>query len=235
MRSTPLDPLLDQARKHWLAALWLILITTGLRRGEALAIAWSDLDMTSGVLRVRRTLQRIKGQLVFGEPKTPRSRRTLTLTAVCLNALRQHRTITAEQASAIYDPLPHQPGDLIFTTRTGRAIDPRSVNRALASLCRRAGIDPARVHDLRHTAASLLLADGASPREIMELLGHGITMNIYAHVLDASKRALANRMDELFTGDRDDRCHPEMSEGVPMISTPLLASVGTTGLEPAPP
>jgi integrase len=106
------------------------------------------------------------------------------------------------------DPLPHQLPDLIFTTRTGRPIDPRSINKAFERLLKRAAINPSWVHDLRHTCASLLLLDGASDREVMELLGHSstnITMNIYAHVLDESKRRLAARMDGLL-GETDVNC-----------------------------
>jgi integrase len=91
---------------------------------------------------------------------------------------------------------------LIFTTRSGRPIDPQSINKAFARLLKRAAINPSRVHDLRHTCASLLLLDGVSDREVMELLGHSsthITMNIYAHVLDESKRRLAARIDSLFS------------------------------------
>jgi integrase len=82
-----------------------------------------------------------------------------------------------------------------------RPIDPRSLNKAFDRLLNRAGLTHARIHDLRHTCASLLLHEGASEREIMELLGHSsinITMNTYAHVLDDAKRRLADRMDNLF-------------------------------------
>lgn len=84
---------------------------------------------------------------------------------------------------------------------SGQPIDPRSVNRAFDRLLTKAEVPHSRVHDLRHTCATLLLAEGASDREVMELLGHssiGITMNTYAHVLDDSKRRMASRMDGLF-------------------------------------
>lgn len=204
---TPMEPrharrFLEHANKHWLCALWLIYLATGLRRGEALGLAWSDINLATGELRVRRTVQRIKGQIVFGEPKTSRSRRTLHLPTVCIEALKRHRQIVADRASAHENPLPDQPKDLIFVTRTGRVIDPRSINRAFDALLKRAQIDHLRVHDLRHTCATFLMMEGSSGREVMEQLGHssiGITMNVYGHVLNDAKREMASRMNRLLS------------------------------------
>ena len=138
----------------------------------------------------------------YGEPESRRSKRGVRLPAACVAALRRHRVISAERADlAHWASLPDQPANLVFTTKTGRPIDPRSINKALDRLLVRAGLTHARVHDLRHTCATLLLHEGASDREVMELLGHSsinITMNIYAHVLDDAKRKLADRMDGLF-------------------------------------
>lgn len=203
---TPLDPdtarqFLRVASEHWLAAAWLLLVTTGLRRGEVLGLAWSDLDLDAGTMRVRRTVQKLDGAFVFGEPKSARSRRVLTLPGVCTAALRQHPQVTANRARGPQSAVPGQPADLVFVSSSGRPVEPRSVNIAMGRLLARACVPHARVHDLRHTCATLLLADGATDREVMELLGHsaiGITMNTYAHVLDESKRRMASRMDGLF-------------------------------------
>jgi integrase len=144
-----------------LCALWLIYLTTGLRRGEALGLACSDINLATGELWVRR----IKGQIVFGEPKASRSRRTLHLPDVCLDALKRHKQIVAERSLPTqWNPLPHQPKDLIFVTRTGRAIGPRSINRSFDSLLKEAEIDRVRVHDLRHTCATFLMMQGAIGR-----------------------------------------------------------------------
>ncbi len=100
------------------------------------------------------------------------------------------------------NPAPGQPDDLVFVTKTGRVIEPRNVNAMLARLMAQAKIDPTRVHDLRHTCASLLLVDGATAREVMEQLGHSsikVTMDVYGHVMDEAKRAMAHRMDRVFT------------------------------------
>ena len=206
---TPLAPAVARqflvvASDHWLVALWLVLITTGLRRGEVLGLAWSDVDLDAGTMRVRRTVQKLDGEFVFGEPKSARSRRALTLPQVCVVALRRQPAITAERAVGPQSRVPGQPRDLIFTATSGRPVEPRSVNVAFDRLLVRAGVPHARVHDLRHTCATLLLSEGASDREVMEQLGHssiGITMNTYAHVLDESKRRMASSMDSFF-GDR---------------------------------
>ncbi|MFF2411539.1 tyrosine-type recombinase/integrase [Streptomyces sp. NPDC058092] len=95
-----------------------------------------------------------------------------------------------------------QPPRLMFTTATGTALDPRYLNRALAMLCRRAKIRPIRVHDLRHTCASLMLAEGVAVRTIMETLGHStITMDTYAHVMETTLREAAARMDDALRDD----------------------------------
>jgi integrase len=154
--------------------------------------SWSDVGLSAGQLRVRRNLQRIKRELLFGTPKTARSIRTVSLPKRCVDALHAHR-VTQEQerkvAGGKWKPLKHQPGGLIFTTSTGRATDPRSLNRMLTLLCARAKVRRVRVHDLRHTCASLLLAHGVDARIIMETLGHStitMTLDTYAHVMQTT-------------------------------------------------
>lgn len=192
------------AASHWLYALWLILITTGLRKGEVLGLAWSDVDLETGAFKVRRTVQRVRGKLLFGKTKTKKSTRTLYLGRVCLAALIKHREETVKRRGSTLNLAPGQPSDLIFVTASGRVIEPRNVNTMLRRLLKAAELDPARVHDLRHTAATLLLMDGATIREVMEQLGHAsisTTANIYGHVLDEAKRRLAARMDRLSDPD----------------------------------
>ncbi|MGJ7415766.1 tyrosine-type recombinase/integrase [Streptomyces cinereoruber] len=202
--------LLKTARDHRLYALWLLLVSTGLRRGEVLGLTWSDVDLNAGQLRVRRNLQRIKRELLFGTPKTTRSIRTVSLPKRCVDALHVHRA-TQEQERKVagekWKPLDHQPSGLIFTTSTGRATDPRSLNRMLTILCAKAKVRRVRVHDLRHTCASLLLAQGVDARIIMETLGHStitMTLDTYAHVMQTTLRAAADRMDDALGGDDAD-------------------------------
>ncbi|WP_329280944.1 site-specific integrase [Streptomyces sp. NBC_00691] len=203
--------------------LWLLMVSTGLRRREVLALTWSDVDLGAGQLRVRRNLQRIKRELLFGTPTTARSIRTVSLPKRCVDALHAHR-VTQEQerkvAGAKWKPLDHQPGGLIFTTSTGRATDPRSLNRMLTLLCAKAKVRRIRVHDLRHTCASLLLAQGVDARIIMETLGHStitMTLDTYAHVMQTTLRAAAERMDDALglETDQDENDHDSPSSRQP--------------------
>jgi len=192
------------AASHWLYALWLVLITTGLRKGEVLGLAWSDVNLETGAFKVRRTVQRVRGKLLFGKTKTKKSTRTLYLGRVCLVALAKHKEETAKRRGSQLNLAPGQPTDLIFVTATGRVVEPRNVNTMLRRLLKGAELEASRVHDLRHTAATLLLMDGATIREVMEQLGHAsisTTANIYGHVLDEAKRRLAARMDRLSDPD----------------------------------
>ncbi|MFA0845852.1 tyrosine-type recombinase/integrase [Streptomyces rochei] len=203
--------LLKTARAHRLYALWLLLVSTGLRRGEALALTWSDVDLTNRQLRVRRNVQRIRRELLFGTPKTTRSIRTVSVPLHLVRALTHHREQQERErkvAGRKWQPAPGQPDGLIFTTQTGRVIDPRSLNRMLTILCRDANVRRVRVHDLRHTCASLLLSRGVDARTIMETLGHStitMTLDTYAHVMDTTLRAAADRMDDALGPDDNDK------------------------------
>ncbi|WP_328494965.1 site-specific integrase [Streptomyces sp. NBC_00414] len=194
--------LLKTAQPHRLYALWLLLVSTGLRRGEALGLTWADINLTAGTLRVRRNVQRIRRELIFGTPKTMRSVRTISLPKHCVRALTTHRAQQEREqkvAGAKWQPTPGHPTGLVFTTVTGRVTDPRSLNRMLTILCRDAKVRRVRVHDLRHTCASLLLAQGVDARTIMETLGHStitMTLDTYAHVMGSTLRAAAERMDD---------------------------------------
>ncbi|MEV7136736.1 tyrosine-type recombinase/integrase [Streptomyces tauricus] len=194
--------LLKTAQPHRLYALWLLLVSTGLRRGEALGLTWADINLTAGTLRVRRNVQRIRRELIFGTPKTMRSVRTISLPKHCVRALTTHRAQQEREqkvAGAKWQPAPGHPTGLVFTTVTGRVTDPRSLNRMLTILCRNAKVRRVRVHDLRHTCASLLLAQGVDARTIMETLGHStitMTLDTYAHVMGSTLRAAAERMDD---------------------------------------
>lgn len=214
--------LLKAAKDHRLYALWLLLVSTGLRRGEALGLTWSDIDFERKQLRVRRNLQRIRRELVFGTPKTKRSLRTISLPDRCVSALRTHKEQQEGErsdAALKWEPLPHQPDELIFTTSTGRPTDPRSLNRMLTILCRNAKVRRVRVHDLRHTCASLLLAQGVDARTIMETLGHStitMTLDTYAHVMDTTLKAAASQMDAALGIDPEE--DDDGSDGVPAVA-----------------
>ncbi len=203
---------LEVAKNDRLYARWVVGIALGLRQGEALGLRWSDVDLDAGVLHVRRSLQRNPdtGRLQLLEPKTIRSRRTIPLPPSALQALREHRSRQAQErlaAASWADP------DLVFTTRVGTPIHPRNDHRSFAALVRRAGLRRIRLHDLRHTAASLLVAQGVPARVVMEILGHSqisITMDLYSHVSPEVSREAAGRLESALwpeaAGSGDD--HP---------------------------
>lgn len=189
--------LLAAAHGDRLEALYTVGIALGLRQGEALALRWDDVDLEEATLRVKRTVQRIRGELVYGEPKSARSRRALSLPAASVEALKAHRRRQLAERLAAFE---WEDNDLVFCTQAGRPLDARNVARHFDRMCERAGLGHRRFHDLRHTTASLLLEQGVHPRVVMELLGHSqfsLTMNNYSHVMPVLQREAANRMDEV--------------------------------------
>ena len=174
----------------------------GLRLGEALSLAWDDVDFDKGTLTVRRALQRITGHgLQLVGPKSWRSFRTLTLPRVTVEALRQHRVGQQKEQLAAGGRWRHS--GFVFTTTIGTLLDESNVRKAFVMLLAQAGLPRIRLHDLRHTYASLLLAQGVDPRTIMEILGHSqvsLTLNTYSHILPSLKREAADKMDAVLGG-----------------------------------
>jgi integrase len=182
-----------------LEALYSVALALGLRRGEALGLRWEDVDLEAGTLRVQVALQRRKDSKTLVEPKTEQSRRTLPLPSVLVVALKAHRTRQLEERLAA-GPKWRDHG-LVFPSTVGTPMEPRNLTRQFKAVLQRAGLPDIRFHDLRHTAASLLVAQGVHPRVVMEILGHSqisLTMNTYTHVLPEAQREATALMDVLF-------------------------------------
>ena len=182
-----------------LEAFYVLALTTGLRRGELLALRWDDLDLASRQLDVRRALQRVDGKLRIIEPKTPTSLRTVVLSKLAVRYLQEHKKRQDAERAARGDAWREH--GLVFASTVGTPIEPGNVNRRWDELRSRAGLDRLRLHDLRHGCATFLLAQGVPARAIMEVLGHaeiGVTMNTYAHVLPQLRQEAADAIDELF-------------------------------------
>lgn len=182
---TELRTFLASAADHHHAALWHLAAMTGLRRGEACGLRWSDLDLDSATLRVRRTLL-VSGQnIIEGEPKTRRSRRTVDLDAGTVTMLRAHRRIQVELRMMVGAGYRDQ--DLVFAMPEGKPWHPGVVSRAFDRRVRSMPELPRiRFHDLRHGHASHLLAAGVNAKVVSERLGHssvGFTLDVYAHVM----------------------------------------------------
>jgi integrase len=190
--------LLQALRDDRLEALYSAAMAVGLRQGEALGLRWSDIDFLAGTLSVRNALQRVDGKLQLVEVKFRKSRRTITMPKVAIDALTKHRA-SQEQERQFAGSRWRETG-FVFTTTIGTPLDGSTVTHRFQQALKAAKLRRIRFHDLRHTCATLLLAQGVHPRVIMEILGHSqiaITMNLYAHVIPAMQREVAARMDEI--------------------------------------
>jgi integrase len=191
--------LLDAAKGDRLEAIFTVALSLGLRMGEILGLRWQDIDLDGATLTVNQAMSRITGKgMVAADPKTDRSRRSLFLPDRVRTALKTHH-VHQLQERLVVGPDWHDRG-LVFTSRLGTALEPRTLFRAFKSLLRTAELPDVRFHDLRHSAASLLLAQGVPMRAVMELLGHssiGTTADIYSHVMPAMMRDVAGKMDAI--------------------------------------
>jgi integrase len=193
--------LLQAARGDRFEGVYTVGLALGLRRGEVLGLTWPDVDLDGANLRVLRSLQRIGGKLQFTETKTPKSRRTVPLPQYAVRALRTHRVKLLQVRLAAGPDRSDDGHDLVFSNRTGGPIEPACLRRAYQRLLATAGLPAIRFHDLRHSAASLMLAQGVPLKTIQEILGHSsiaVTAGFYAHLGEQLKREAADAMDRVF-------------------------------------
>ena len=146
---------LEYASDDRLYALWFLLLTTGLRRGEVAALRWSDIDLTAKTLSVQRTRVTVDYTVVENEPKTPRSRRRLALDVDTVEALRAHRRKQTADRKQLGDDW--QQTGYVFTDEIGAAMHPQAITDRFQRLAGEAGVPVMRLHDLRHTSATLAL------------------------------------------------------------------------------
>jgi len=198
----------DQARTFLSAAestryqaLFHLALHTGMREGELLGLKWEDLDWVTRQLQVKRQLQRMSGKgLVFAEPKTAAGRRTIVLSKSMVEKLREHmdnQNQVRQQAGEKW-----QENGLIFPTTIGTPMAARNMYEDFKKLLKRIGLPVIRFHDLRHTAATLMLQQGVHAKIVQERLGHAdisMTLNTYSHVLPSMQEEAAEKLDELLT------------------------------------
>ena len=188
-------------------ALYVLAITTGMRQGEMLGLQWPDLDLDAGKVTIYRSLHRTKRRqdkddpaapwFELRHPKTPGSRRTLDIPPVTVEALREHQLKQREQRRLADSSWKEQ--KLIFTTRLGTPVDTTNVLHRFQLILEHAGIAKMCFYDLRHTHASLLIAEGVHPKKIAERLGHAsikLTMDLYGHLFEGSDQESADRHAE---------------------------------------
>jgi integrase len=178
-----------------LHTLYRLLLLTGLRRGEAVGLQWADVDLANGTLTVNRQVVSVNGELIVGPPKSDAGRRTIALDRTTRQLLEaQHRRALLAH--------PWEPDEtfgtrFIFTRSRGQCLNPTHVSQRFTTLTRQLGLPRIRLHDLRHTSASLGLAGGESLVEVSRRLGHssiGITADVYSHITAEGARESADRL-----------------------------------------
>lgn len=196
---------LAACQKHRLYAAFLLDLNVGLRRGELLGLYWSDIDLSTGISKVRRQLLSVRQKdgsyrLELGPLKSSKSYRTIILPQILIKELKSHKARQAEEKLKAGE---HYEKDcaLVFATQLGKPLNPRRFTRTYEGLTKKAGIDYVSFHNLRHTAATLLLKSGQDIKTIQDMLGHKnaeTTLNTYAGVLDEMKQGAADKLDEIF-------------------------------------
>ena len=190
---------LSCAKGTRLDVLFWIAISTGMRQGEILGLKWSDLDWVARKLHVQRQVQRLPGKgLVFSEPKSAAGRRVVVLSQMTIEKLRAH--LDLQQREQILAGNKWIDNDLIFPSTIGTPLDHRNLYREFKAILKRAGTPEIRFHDLRHTAATLMLQQGVHPKVVQERLGHAdiaLTLNTYSHVLPSMQEEAAEKLDNI--------------------------------------
>jgi integrase len=180
-------------------ALYSLAVKTGMRQGELLGLQWKDIDLTAGRLAVHRSLQRQKGKgLLFVTPKTSRSRRSIHMGPRLVGVLKEHRRTQLEHRLLAGELWQDQ--DLVFSNATGGPLDPSHQTAVFKNVVTTAKLPPMRFHDLRHTAATLMLGSGTHPKVVSEMLGHStvtLTLDVYSHYIPVLHDQAATMMDEL--------------------------------------
>lgn len=191
---------LDAAKGTRWEALFSLMLTTGLRPGEALGLKWQDVDFKNGRLYVQRALARVKNQggWRLEEPKTAKSRRVIPLPKNVLQDLKAHRKRQLEEKLKATDYTDH---GFVFAVSNGEPLSERNLIREyFKPLLRKAGLPDIRLYDLRHTCATLLLAAGENPKIVSERLGHAsvtLTLDTYSHCLPDMQAAATKKLEGL--------------------------------------
>ncbi|OPY58706.1 MAG: Transposase [Pelotomaculum sp. PtaU1.Bin035] len=192
---------LDAARNDRLYPAFLLELTSGLRRGELLAPTWDCLDFTNETLTIKRTLARVRlvdkgtSELQFNEPKTEAGKRTIPLMPEVVQELKAHKARQAQEKLILGQG--YKDNNLIFATPTGTPIEPRNFHRKHTEILQKAELRHIRLHDLRHTFASILLQEGENPENLRDLLGHSktsTTMDLYCHSTMEGKKKAVSRL-----------------------------------------
>ncbi|MCE3248242.1 MAG: integrase, partial [Geminicoccaceae bacterium] len=188
--------LLAAAATTRLHAPIVLALATGMRRGELLALRWSDVDLPGASLRVVQSLEQTVTGLRFKSPKTKRSQRAIALPQTAVEVLREHRVRQLEERLLL--GLGKDDRALVFAQLTGEPFNPRNFSKEFARVVRRAGVRSVTFHGLRHTHITALLQAGVHPKVASERAGHSsitVTMDRYSHVVEGMQADAARRID----------------------------------------
>jgi integrase len=194
------NALLAAAKGDRLEALYVLMLTTACRLGELLGLRWPAVDFERGEIQIASALKDVSNHRTLGTPKTPRSRRTIPLTPMAVECLRKHRIAQLEERLIHRSDWNQQ--QLVFCTTTGTAYARTNWHvQQYRPLLKRAGLPYIRPHDLRHTAATLLLLEGVQPIVVSEMLGHAsvaFTLSTYGHVQAEMRKPARDAMSRIF-------------------------------------
>ncbi len=189
---------LEAARQTPYFHLFHTILFTGLRRSEVLALRWSDVDLLLSQISVSRSIHQLhNGTYIFRQPKSTKGRRTVALSPSANQVLREYQEKTATER--LLDSSVLRDSDLVFGKSDGLPIRPNTITRAWSDLAKKCGISASRLHDARHSHASIMLKAGIHPRIVQERLGHStiaITLDTYSHVSPGLQEAAARRFDD---------------------------------------
>ena len=199
MNESDIHIFLELAKSTPYYALFYLALFTGMRRSELLALRWCDVDLLLCQLSVTRTIHQLhNGDIIFQQTKTDKSRRMVSLSPSTAIVLREHRELQEKMRQSLGLTLTDE--DLVFCQIDGKPLLPDSITHAWMKLARRTGMKGIRLHDARHTHASLMLKQGIHPKIVQERLGHSsiqITLDTYSHVAPGLQQAAANRFDDI--------------------------------------
>ena len=213
--------LFSYARKHHLEMLLTMAVVTGMRRGEMLALRWSNVNFETRSLLVLHTVDYIpKYGYVQTEPKTKTGKRAISLPYFLIDMLKLHKQEVLEQKHKQGDKWENR--DLVFPDLQGGYLNPSYLLRVFKKLLQEAGIPHMHFHDLRHSAATILLGMGVNMKMIQELLGHSdiaITLGLYSHLVPAMQQDMVDKWDDAFKLDdkeKNDDEEDENDKGIPL-------------------
>jgi integrase len=185
---------------------YIVAITTGVRRGELLGLCWDCVDLVEGRITVERQLLALKEGITLDDgTKSKLSKRAITLTKDAINELKKHR-VQQEKVKKWLTDSGYIDHNLVFARDDGSFLDPREFTKRFQRKLKKAGLPIIRLHDIRHTHASMLLADNVHPKIVQERLGHSsinVTLDLYSHLSEGIQRRASDSLDDLFAKKKD--------------------------------